>query len=313
VRISRLNLVLEADVNPLPNLLDFSDRLARCKVFSKIDLHKGYWQIPVRPEDRQKTAVITPFGLFDFLQMPFGLRNAGNSFQRMMDRVLAGLPFAYCYLNNLHIASPTTGFQRLREFGLVINLEKCVFTMAELEFLGHLVSAKESRPLSSYVEAVEKRSSPSTIKELQVFLGLVNFYRRFLPSVAVILRPLTDALKGNRPASDRLDWSREMKGSFKGAKATLSKAMRLGHPNLTTQLAQHVDASASHIGAALHQWVNGHMAWQPLGFFPGSWRLPRLSGVPSIESFSPVWRASGSSGSFRRAGHSTYTRIRSPL
>jgi hypothetical protein len=77
-----------------PNMLDFSDRLAGCRVFSKIDQHKGYWQIPVRPEDVQKTAVITPFGLFEFLRMPFGLRNAGSSFQRMMDRVLAGLQFA---------------------------------------------------------------------------------------------------------------------------------------------------------------------------------------------------------------------------
>ncbi len=101
----RLNLVTEPDVYPLPNMLDFSDRLSGCTVFSKIDLRKGYWQVPVRPEDRKKTAIITPFGLFQFRRMPFGLRNAGSSFQRMMDRVLAGLPFTYCYLDDLHIAS----------------------------------------------------------------------------------------------------------------------------------------------------------------------------------------------------------------
>jgi hypothetical protein len=102
----RLNLVTEADVYPLPNMLDFSDRIHGYTVFSKIDLRKGYWQIPVKPEDRPKTAVVTPFGLFEFLRMPFGLRNAGSSFQRMMDRVLAGLPFAYGYLDDLRIASP---------------------------------------------------------------------------------------------------------------------------------------------------------------------------------------------------------------
>ncbi len=90
----RLNLVTEPNVYPLPNILDFADRLSGCTVFTKIDLRKGYWQIPVRPEDRPKMAVITPFGLFEFLRMPFGLRNAGSSFQRMMDRVLTGLPFA---------------------------------------------------------------------------------------------------------------------------------------------------------------------------------------------------------------------------
>jgi hypothetical protein len=207
----RLNLVTEPDVYPLPNILDFADRLSGCRVFSKIDLRKGYWQVPVRPEDRQKTAVVTPFGLFEFLRMPFGLRNAGSSFQRMMDRVLVGLPFACCYLDDLRIASPDLEshqlhlravFERLRLFGLVINLEKCVFSVDSFEFLGHIVSAQGARPITSYVEAVERRPPPTTIKELQVFLGLVNFYRRFLPGVAVTLRPLTDALRGSRPASE---------------------------------------------------------------------------------------------------------------
>ncbi len=104
----RLNLVTEADMYPLPNKLDFSDTITGCTVFSKIDLWKGYWQVPVRPEDRQKTAVITSFGLFEFLRMLFGLSNAGSSFQQMMDRVLASLPFAYCYLDDLRIARQTS-------------------------------------------------------------------------------------------------------------------------------------------------------------------------------------------------------------
>ncbi len=212
----RLNLVTEPDVYPLPNMLDFADRLSGCTVFSKIDLRKGYWQVPVRPEDRPKTAVITPFGLFEFLRMPFGLRNAGSSFQRMMDRVFAGLPFAYCYLDDLRIASPDftshqqhlrAVFERLRLFGLVIILEKCVFAVDSFQFLGHVASAQGAKPIASYVEAVDKRPPPTTVKELQIFLGLVNFYRRFLPGVAVILRPLTDALKGNRPPSDPLEWT----------------------------------------------------------------------------------------------------------
>jgi hypothetical protein len=108
----RLNLVTVPDIYPLPNMLDFSDRLNGCEVFSKIDLRKGYWQVPVRLEDRKKTAVITPFGLFQFKRMPFGLWNAGSSFQCMMDRVLAGLPFTYCYLDDLCIASWTSRLTR---------------------------------------------------------------------------------------------------------------------------------------------------------------------------------------------------------
>jgi cleavage and polyadenylation specificity factor subunit 1 len=171
----RLNLITEPDIYPLPNMLDFSDRLRGCTVFSKIDLCKGYWQVPVRPEDRKKTAIITPFGLFQFRRMPFGFRNAGSSFQRMMDRVLAGLPFTYCYLDDLRIASLDLEthmqhlyqvFARLQEFGLVINHEKCVFAVDTFEFLGHQVSAQGAKPLSSYVEAVEKRPPPTTVKEL---------------------------------------------------------------------------------------------------------------------------------------------------
>jgi hypothetical protein len=194
----------------------------------------------------------------------------------MMDRVLAGLPFAYCYLDDLRIASPDLEarqlhlravFERLRLFGLVINLEKCVFGVDSFEFLGHVVSSQGGRPISSYVEAVEKRPPPTTIKELQVFLGLVNFYRRFLPGIASMLRPLTDALKGNRPATEKLSWTPEMEAGFVAAKVALSKATWLGHPSPTATLALHVDASASHIGAALHQRPQGHSTWQPLVFF----------------------------------------------
>jgi hypothetical protein len=176
----RLNLVTEPDVHLLPNMLGFS----------KIDVRKGYWQVLVRLEDRKKKAVITPFGLFQFKRIPFGLRNVGSSFQRMMDRVLAGLPFAYCYLDDLHIASPDLGthqqhlhlvLERLRDFRLVINQEKCVFAVDSFVFLSHQVSAESVRPLRTYVEAVEKQPSPTMHKALQiVFLGLINFYRRCL-------------------------------------------------------------------------------------------------------------------------------------
>jgi hypothetical protein len=242
-------------------------------VFSKIDLQKEYWQIPVWLEDRKKTPDITRFGFFAFTRMPFGLHNVSSSFQQMTDRMLTGLPFAYCYPNDLQIASPNLEtqqlhnrlvFDRLRQFALVINLEKCVFAVALFEFLGHVVSTQGSRPITSYMEDVERRPRPTTIKELQIFLGLVNFYRRFLPGVAA---KLTDTLKGNRPASELLTWTQEMETSFVSAKAALSKTSWLGHPDPTARLALHVDASSSHIGAALHQRLNGHSTWQPLGFF----------------------------------------------
>jgi cleavage and polyadenylation specificity factor subunit 1 len=117
------------------------------------------------------------------------------------------------------------------------------------------------------VEAVEKRLPPTTVKELQIFLGLINFYRRFLPEAAKMLLPLTDALKGGKSASERLNWSETMETAFQSAKTALKNATWLAHPHPRARLALHVDASASHVGAALQQQQPGEKEWQPLGFF----------------------------------------------
>jgi Reverse transcriptase (RNA-dependent DNA polymerase) len=145
----QLNAVTTPDKYPAPNIADMSAKLAGCSMFTKLDLRKGYYQIPVAAEDVQKTAVITPFGLFELNRMPFGLRNAGQSFQHLMDSITADLPAAFAYLDDLLVASaPETHLQaveqvmeRLKENGLVLNLDKCEFGSSEVDFLGHRVSA----------------------------------------------------------------------------------------------------------------------------------------------------------------------------
>jgi hypothetical protein len=130
----RLNIITAADKYPLPNMADLSARLAGCSYFSKLDLQKGYLQVPVAAADVPKTAVITPFGLFEFVRMPFGLKNAGMTFQRLMDSILNGLPFVFVYLDDILIASPCLESHRshiaevlriLQQNGLVINANKC--------------------------------------------------------------------------------------------------------------------------------------------------------------------------------------------
>jgi hypothetical protein len=152
----RLNNVTVSDTYPLPNMIDFSSRAAGCTIFTKIDLRKGYYQIPMHPADILKTAIITPFGLFEFLRLTFGLRNAASTFQRLMDWVLAGLAFAFVYLDDIIIASPSMEqhqrdveevFLRLQAAGLVINFEKCTFAVPEVDFLGHRVSASGFAPI----------------------------------------------------------------------------------------------------------------------------------------------------------------------
>ena len=272
----RLNMVTVPDAYPLPNMLDFQQHAAGCTVFSKIDLRKGYHQVPVAPEDVQKTAIATPFGLFEYRRMPFGLRNAGNTFQRHMDRAMAELKGCFVYLDDILVASRTDEehaqqlhhvFQRLRQQGLVINAAKCCFGVSTLDFLGHRVSAAGVVPLPSYVEAVTNFPPPSTVKQLQQFLGLVNFYRRFLPGAAETLRPLTSCLKGLHKGTDPLDWSDDMAGSFQRIKSALAAAARLAHPADGAKISLAVDASATHIGAALQQKRAGQAAWEPLGFF----------------------------------------------
>lgn len=276
----RLNLITAADKYPLPNMLDFAARLRGCKVFSKLDLRKGYHQIPMNPDDIKKTAIITPFGLWEFLRMPFGLMNASMTFQRHMDRVTGDLYYTFTYLDDVIVASPdeSTHLQhlqevlgRFRQHGLVLNEEKCLFGQAQVEFLGHLVSAKGAEPLQRHVTAVRRFPAPSTVKELQAFLGLLNFYRRFLPRIAKTLAPLTEELKGGRKGSEQLSWSSSLQSAFQQAKDALCTATSLSHPDQNAHLSLWVDASASHVGAVLQQRPlqsqQDESAWEPLGFF----------------------------------------------
>jgi Reverse transcriptase (RNA-dependent DNA polymerase) len=145
----------------------------------------------MHPADIEKTAITTPFGLFEFTRMPFGLKNAGCTFQRLMDRILSGSPGAFWYLDDIIVASIDTAahtdhlcqlFDRLQKNGLVINAEKCIFGVRTMEFLGHQVSEKGIQPLHSHTAALLEHPLPTTIKQLQGLLGLINFYCRFIPA-----------------------------------------------------------------------------------------------------------------------------------
>ncbi len=142
----RLKTVTVPNRYPLPSILDLSAKLHGCKVFSCVDLVKGYHQIPMAAEDVPKTVIVTPFGLFEYLFMPFGLSNAAQTFQRLMDRLFRPLPFVFTYLDDHLIASETMGahLAHLKEFfvvldenGLTINPAKCVFAVKTLVFRSH--------------------------------------------------------------------------------------------------------------------------------------------------------------------------------
>jgi hypothetical protein len=253
----RLHLVTTHDKYPLPSILDLSSRLHGCRFFSCIDLVKGYHQVPMDPADICKAAIITPFGLFEYLFMPFGLINAAQTFQRLMDHLFRHLPFVFTYLDDHLIASATLEehmehlaqfFAVLQENGLTINPAKCTFAVSSLTFLGHMVSDSGIVPLPRHVSAIKDFPPPTDVRQLQQFLGLVNFYRRFLPAIARTLKPLTDLLRGSPKT---LSWPPEAAAAFTQAKAALIAAVPLSHPAPRATLSLAVDASDSHVGGGL--------------------------------------------------------------
>ena len=202
----RLNKATVDDRYPLPHIQDFNSNLSGARIFSKVDLMRGYHQIPMARESIPKTAVITPFGLFEFLCMPFGLKNAAQAFQRLMDSVLRGLPFAFVYVDDILIASKSAKehkehlrqvCQLLEDNGLVIRKDKCIFGVPEIEFLGHKVTAAGILPLPDRVTTIKEYPVPENRAALQRFLGMINYYHRFLPKIAGHLKPLHVASAGS--------------------------------------------------------------------------------------------------------------------
>ena len=267
----RLNAMTPDDQYPVRQLTDFTSELHGKKFFSKVDLLKGYHQIPVADDDVPKTAVITPFGLWIFPCTPFGLKNAGQDFQRLMDEILGDIPRVFVYIDDILIASETLEqhlqdlelvFKTLSANGMVVQRHKCVLGKPSLEFLGYQVDTTGISPLKDRVTAIEDTTPPTTIKELQRFLGMVGYYRRFIPNAASHLFHLFEALKG-KPKT--LTWTPDCQKSFEATKAALAAATLLHHPQPGAELALTTDASNMAIGGVLEQL--GPLGWEPLAFW----------------------------------------------
>ena len=266
-----LNKTSSDDRYPLPHIQDFNSRIAGANIFSKIDLVLGYHQIPMAQESIPKTAIATPFGLWEFLRMPFGLKNAAQTFQRLMDGILRDVDFAFVYLDDILVASVSKSqhlehlrriFELLSSNGLVINKSKCVFGVSDLDYLGHKVTKNGISPLPSRIQAINEFPTPKNRGDLQRFLGMINYYHRFLPGIASKLAPLHVASTGR---GKEITWTPQCQQAFEEAKGALSANTLLHHPRPDAKTNITVDASDSAIGAQVEQWQKRR--WVPLAFF----------------------------------------------
>ena len=272
-----LNAKTIPDKYSLPNLRDFNINLFGKTIFSKIDLVKAYHQIKMKDEDIKKTAISTPFGLFEYTRMPFGLRNSAQSMQRFVDQITQGLPFVFTYIDDFLIYSKTMEehrkhlkiiLERLKNFKMSVNIDKCEFGKTELNFLGFIVNTKGIKPSPEKVTVILNLEKPKTVRDLQRFLGMINFYRSLLPNIAAFQESLNGFQRGSPPKNKKLVWNEQQTKDFEEIKNLIANAALLAHPSPDADICLFVDASESSIGGVVQQFINNK--WEPLGFYSKS-------------------------------------------
>ena len=251
-----VNPSLLVDQYPLPKPSDLMTSLTGGQKFSKMDLSAAYQQILLEDESPKLLTINTHQGLYQYTRLPFGVASALAHFQKAMDSVLQGIPHCICYLDDIlvtgrsdaeHSKNLETVLQRLQKHGVRLKREKCSFFQDSVEYLCHTINAQGIHTTDKKVRAIVSAPSPSNLAELRSFLGLLNYYSKFLPSLASVLNPLHSLLQTGQPWK----WSQSCEDAFQKAKKALVEAPILAHydPDLPISLAG--DASAYGVGAVI--------------------------------------------------------------
>ena len=258
-----INKAAKLEKYPIPRIEELFASLAGGKTFSKLDLSHAYLQIPLDEASRQYVTINTHKGLFEYLRLPFGVASAPSIFQRVMENLLQGIPRVCVYIDDIlvtgateeeHLANLAQVLQRLESAGMRLKQEKCAFLLKSVSYLGHVISAEGLHTADSKVKAVVDAPDPRNISELRSFLGMVNYYGKFLPNLATTLSPLYHLLR--QTTSWR--WGPKQKRAFRKVKRLLKSSRVLTHFDDQLPLLLECDASPYGLGAVLsHEMPDG--------------------------------------------------------
>ena len=268
-----LNDLTIKDAYPLPLIESLTNQLGDAFIFTKFDVRAGYNNVRIKDGDQHKAAFTTPLGLYEPMVMFFGLCNAPATFQRMMDEIFADLTregWIIIYMDDILIFSNNLEehrkrtrrvLQRLQDHALHLKPEKCLFEVAEVEFLGAIISAGKISMDPVKLKAIHEWPAPTTVKQTQSFLGFGNFYRRFIRDYSTIVRPLTELTKKDKP----WEWTTACQHAFDELKNRFTKEPILKIPNPHEPFQLECDASGVATGAVLRQQGSDGI-WHPCAY-----------------------------------------------
>lgn len=283
-----LNKTLVFDSEPIPRIDVVLALVGKQKFFSKFDFTKGYWQVPMAPDSREKTAFSSMSGLYHFKYMPFGIKTAPAIFARLMRRVLGDLPNVHHYFDDVVIATSTWHehmealrlvFERIRNANLTIKPSKCEIGERTITFLGHRIGEAKVEPMLKTLDKILAAKRPTTKKAVQSFLGLTGYYRQFIPNYAEISKPLTDLTKKGQ--HHIVSWGPTQEKAFTVLKDKLAASPILQTPDLSKPFVLRTDASSTSIGAVLLQ-NSGDDILHPVAYASRN-LLPREARYSTIE------------------------------
>lgn len=284
----------QSDNFPLPRMEDCVDQVGSAVYVTKLDLLKGFWQVPLTPRAQEMAAFITPDGLFTYSVMPFGLKNSPSTFQRLI-KVLVGLDGCAAYLDDVvvcgkswkqHMQRLEKLFASLSSAALTVNLAKCEFAKATVKYLGKIVGQGQVKPVEAKVEAIVRFPVPSDRRELQRFLGVVGYYRSFCEKGSTTVEKLTNLLRKNTP----FVWNEGCDFAFRQVKSLLCSGPVLAAPKFDRPFSLQVDASGVGAGAVLLQSDDDGVG-HPICFFFSKkfYSCQKYSSVIEQEALALIW------------------------